>query len=65
MELDDLPKENFSKIAYLVSLQSNDFYFQKVTTSLFVSKKIITLGEVAFIEENDSRIIVNTQQDAI
>ena len=34
-DYDDLVKDNFSKIAYLFSVQGDDFYFQKITPSLF------------------------------
>jgi hypothetical protein len=62
---DDLPKADFTDIAYLCALQGNDFYFQKITPSLFMTKKMIAFGEVATVEENDKRLVVNTLPDAI
>ncbi len=64
-DYDDLPKDKFSKTSYICAVQGKDFYFQKITPSLFVSKKMITFGEVAEIEQSDSRLVVNTLPDAI
>lgn len=64
-DYDDLTKIQFAKIAYLFSLQDDDFYFQKITPSLFLRRKIIGFGEAAEIEESDSRLVVNTLPDAI
>lgn len=64
-DYDDLTKDKFSKIAYLFAVQDDDYYFQKITPSLFVSKKMIAFGEVAEIERSDSRLVVNTSPDAI
>lgn len=64
-DYDDLTKIQFAKIAYLFSLQGDDFYFQKITPSLFLKRKIIGFGEAAEIEESDSRLVVNTLPDAI
>jgi hypothetical protein len=61
----DLTKDKFSKIAYLFAVQDNNFYFQKITPSLFVSKKMIAFGEVATIEESDNRLVINSQPDAV
>ena len=43
-DYDDLTKGNFSKIAYLFSVQGDDFYFQKITPSLFVNRKTLFFG---------------------
>lgn len=64
-DYDDLKKDQFTKIAYIFSVQGDDFYFQKITSSFFIRKKIIAFGEVAEIEEHSSRIIVNDQPDAV
>lgn len=62
---DDLEKAQFSKISYIFSLQGNDLYFQKISPGLFIRKKTICFGEVAQIEENEGRIVINSQPDAI
>ena len=64
-EYDDLDKDQFSNIAYLCAIQGNDFYFQKITPSLYVTKKWIAFGEVAELESNSRRLVVNTIPDAI
>ncbi|MGU5768161.1 hypothetical protein [Aeromonas allosaccharophila] len=38
-DYNDLTKDNFSKIAFLFAVQGDDFYFQKITPSLFVKRK--------------------------
>lgn len=64
-DYDDLKKEQFPDIAYIFSLQNADYYFQKVTPSLFIKKKILGFGDSAEIEESNNRIIINEQPDAI
>lgn len=61
----DLKKDQFSKISYIFSLQEADFYFQKVSPSLFICKKTIAFGEVAKIEESEDRLVVNSLPDAV
>ncbi|MGE6777083.1 hypothetical protein ACQKFL_05560 [Vreelandella titanicae] len=64
-DYDDLKKGQFHRIAYIFSKQGNDFYFQKVTPSLFVSKKTIAFGEAAELESNNNRLIVKSTPDAV
>ena len=64
-EYDDLTKEQFAKIAYIFSTQGDDFYFQKISPSLFIYKRTIAFGEVAKIEENESRLVINKHPDAV
>lgn len=64
-EYDELTVSQFSKISCLVSVQNSDFYFQKLTPSLFVRKKTILFGESFKIEEDEKRIVVNDIPDAI
>jgi len=64
-EYDDLTKEQFPNIAYLCSVQGNDYYFQKITPSLFVTKKMIAFGEAAKLENGGGRLVVNAMPDAI
>jgi len=61
----DLKKDQFEKISYIFSLQGDDFYFQKVSPALFISKKTIAFGEVAKIEESENRLVINEYPDAI
>jgi hypothetical protein len=64
-DYDDLTKEQFPKIAYLFSVQGEDFYFQKITPSLFILRKTVIFGEVAKVEECDNRLVINSKPDAI
>lgn len=64
-DYDDLKKCQFNNISYLFSVQDENFYFQKITPSLFVRRKTLCFGEVAEMEENDNRLVVNPIPDAI
>jgi hypothetical protein len=64
-DYDDLPKTKFKDIAQLYAIQGDDFYFQKITPSLFVSKKMIAFGEAATLESSDKRLVVNAFPDAV
>ncbi len=64
-DYDDLKKEQFINIAYIFAIQSDNFFFQKVTPSLFIKKKVIGFGEAAAIEEGSNRLVINDQPDAI
>lgn len=64
-DYDDLKGEQFPNIAYIFAVQGDDFYFQKITSSLFIRKKIIGFGEAAAVEESSNRLMINDQPDAI
>ncbi len=64
-DYDNLTKDQFSKISFILSQQENNFYFQKVTPSLFIHRKIVSFGEVASIENSKDRLIINRLPDAI
>ena len=64
-DYDDLVKDNFSKIAYLFSVQGDDFYFQKITPSLFVKRKTLVFGEAAELEKSQTRLVINALPDAV
>lgn len=61
----DLTKDNFANISYLFAIQGNDFYFQKITPSLFVKRKTLVFGEAAKIEKSQTRLVINTLPDAL
>jgi len=61
----DLAKANFSKIAYLFAVQDDDFYFQKITPSLFVKRKTLVFGETAELEKSQTRLVINALPDAV
>lgn len=64
-EYDDLPKAKFSDISFLCAIQGDNYFFQKVTPSLFVTRKMIAFGQAAKLEQNDGRLVVNSMPDAI
>lgn len=61
----NLPKDRFSDIVYICAIQGENYYFQKVTPSLFLKQKMICFGEVAEVENNKQRLAVNSRPDAI
>lgn len=63
-DYNELTKDQFPKISYLVAIQGENFHFQKVTPSLFIRKKMIAFGEVANIEEDGNRLVINSIPDA-
>lgn len=64
-DYNDLTKDNFSKITYLFSVQGDDFYFQKITPSLFVKRKTLVFGEAAELEKSQTRLVINALPDAV
>lgn len=64
-DYDDLTKEKFSKISYLFAVQGEDFYFQKITPSLFVKRKTLVFGEAATLEQSQTRLVINALPDAV
>tara|TARA_B100001063_G_C16643560_1_gene492130 strand:+ start:39 stop:872 length:834 start_codon:yes stop_codon:yes gene_type:complete len=64
-DYDDLTKDNFSSIAYLFAVQGDDFYFQKITPSLFVKRKTLVFGETAELEKSQTRLVINALPDAV
>ncbi|QIL90347.1 ATP F0F1 synthase synthase [Microbulbifer sp. SH-1] len=64
-DFDDLTKDQFSQIAYLFSVQGDDFYFQKITPRLFIKRKTLVFGEAAQLEESENRLVVNPTPDAV
>ena len=64
-DYNNLTGSDFSNISYLVAVQENDFFFQKIYPSMFVVRKIITFGDSAKIEENQQRLVLRELPDAI
>jgi hypothetical protein len=64
-EYNDIPKDKFTKIAYLCAVQSGDYYFQKVTPSLYATRKAISFGDNVQLEEDRNRLYINSEPDAI
>jgi hypothetical protein len=64
-DYDNLAKDQFPRIAYLFSVQGENFYFQKITPRLFIKRKTLVFGETAQLEESDNRLVVNLTPDAV
>ncbi|MDC9620444.1 ATP F0F1 synthase synthase [Xenorhabdus sp. XENO-7] len=64
-EYNALPKAEFTKIAYLCSVQDGNFFFQKVFPSIYLTKKLIGFGDAAYLEKSETRLCVNRYPDAI
>lgn len=64
-DFDDLTKDQFPKIAYLFSVQGDDFYFQKITPRLFIKRKTLAFGETAELDESENRLVVNSTPDSV
>ncbi|MDE4140953.1 hypothetical protein [Phaeobacter gallaeciensis] len=64
-DYDDLAKDKFDDISCILGLQGSDVYFQKVTPSSFIKRKLIQFGEVAKLEETSSRILIKNVPDAV
>lgn len=64
-DYDDLTKDSFSSIAYLFAIQGVDFYFQKITPSLYVKRKTLAFGETAKLEKSQARLVINALPDAV
>jgi len=64
-DYDDLPKDKFPHISHICAIQGDDFYFQKVTPSLFLRRKTFVFGEVAEVEDDRLRLVINAQPDAV
>lgn len=64
-DFDELEKSQFESISYVFAVQDGDFYFQKITNSCVIRRKIISFGEFAEIETPKCRIFINAYPDAI
>lgn len=60
-----LKKPQFSLISYIMAMQGDDFYFQKVTPSQIIRRKTISFGDAVVVENNESRLVVNEYPDAV
>lgn len=64
-DYNDLEKRNFTKISYICVVQNNNFFFQKVSPSTYLSKKFIGFGDIAHLEKSETRLCINHNPDAI
>ncbi|MFB9148301.1 ATP F0F1 synthase synthase [Roseovarius ramblicola] len=64
-DCDDITKDKFDEIAFLLALQDDDIFFQKVTPSSFIKRKLICFGETVNLEVGASRIVIKGRPDAV
>lgn len=64
-DIDELAKNEFEDVAYLISVQDEDFFFQRVRPNALLKRKFLVFGDAAVLEEPKSRIIIDPQPDAI
>lgn len=64
-ELFFIDKANFKEINLICSIQKNNFYFQKITPSLYVTRKTLSFGEIVKIENGNNKFFINKEADAI
>ncbi|OZC63299.1 hypothetical protein CH276_13230 [Rhodococcus sp. 06-470-2] len=64
-DMAELAKNQFGNISFLMSVQDENYFFQRVRPSVLLRRKSIVFGDVAFLEEPSNRIIVNPLPDAI
>lgn len=61
----DLEKKQFIDINCIISVQDQNFYFQKVTPALFIKRKTLCFGDTAKVDNDSDRLVVNELPDAI
>ncbi|MBL0611310.1 ATP F0F1 synthase synthase [Aeromonas jandaei] len=64
-EFNDLRKADFTKIAYICSIQNGNLFFQKVLPSTYLSKKFLGFGDAIRLESSETRLCINQYPDAI
>jgi len=63
-EYNQIARTDYSNINYLCAYQSGIYYFQKVGSRQFISKKLLSLNSLS-ITENEPIIVINDYADAI
>lgn len=63
-EYDQIARANYSNISFLCAYQNGIYYFQKVGSRQFISKKLLSLNSLS-ITENEPIIVINDYADAI
>lgn len=64
-DFDDLKQDQFSTINYLCAVQKGDYFFQKISPSQFVKRKMVTFGECAKVSENKNQMVIKDDPDAV
>mgnify|MGYP003640329257 CR=1 FL=1 len=64
-DYNDIPASKYGDLAFLCSVQNGNYFFQKVTPSLFVTRRSLTFGENVSYEEDKKRLFINEVPDAV
>ena len=64
-EHDDITKSQYADIAYLCAYQGDNYFFQKVTPSLYLTRKTLRFGEKVRLEKDSYQLVINERPDAI
>lgn len=63
--VDDLEKKYFDSLAYLLAVQGEDLFFQRIRPSTIIRRTVIALGDSATLETGTRRLVVNKAPDAV
>lgn len=64
-EVDELRKSEFGSISYLMSVEEGNYCFQRVKPALVVRRKVLGYGDAAYLEQPETRIVINERPDAV
>ena len=64
-EHNDIASKHYADMAYLCAHQAENFYFQKVTRSLYITRKTLYFGDMVQLEDDNRRLFINERPDAI
>ena len=64
-EYNDLTMDRFKDISYLCAVQDGEYYFQKVTPSMLLTRKFLNFGDGVSFEQDSKRLVVNEIPDAV
>lgn len=64
-DYDQIPLSEYNKIEYLCAYQDNRYFFQKISDSLLIKKKYVSLSQTPVFVQNEPIIILNKVPDAI
>lgn len=65
VDIPEITKGQFVDISHLLSVQNEQYFFQRIRPSVILRRKSIVFGDVATLEKPSNRILVNSLPDAI
>lgn len=61
----DISSEQYGNMDYLCAHQGENYFFQKVTRSLYITRKTLYFGDMVKLEDSNRRLFINERPDAI